>query len=64
MLSDDTLRLEVKALKAFKNVSYKCLGTELGIKPRSFSSWVRGDYNLSPANKRTLEQIIKKYKER
>lgn len=62
MIDDNTLRLEVRQLKINKNISYKDIGLELGIKVKSFYGWIRGSYNLNDANKRKLELIISKYK--
>ena len=63
MINDNTLRLEVKSLKIYKDINYKELSQELGIKPKSFYGWLKDDFNLSTANKSKLELIIRKYKE-
>lgn len=63
MLTDTALRLEAKALKIYRDISYKELSEELGIKPKSFYGWMNEDFNLSSSNKRKLEQIVKRYKE-
>lgn len=63
MITDNALRLEVKQLKVYKDISYKELSEELGIKPKSFYGWLKEDFSLSAANKRKLELIVSRYKE-
>ena len=63
MNTDTALRNEVKGLKAYKNINYKALSEELGIKPKSFYGWLKEDFNLSSANKRKLELIVSRYKD-
>lgn len=62
MITDNALRHDVKCLKAFNNVSYKELSSQIGIKPKSLYAWLKEDFNLSAENKRKLELIIKSYK--
>lgn len=63
MITDNALRLEVKQLKVYKDINYKELSEELGIKPKSFYGWLKEYFNLSAANKRKLELIVSRYKE-
>jgi len=63
MITDNALRLEVKQLKVYKDINYKELSQELGIKPKSFYGWLKEDFNLSAANKRKLELIVSRYKD-
>lgn len=63
MITDNALRLEVKQLKVYKDINYKELSQELGIKPKSFYGWLKEDFNLSAANKRKLDLIISRYKD-
>ena len=63
MITDSTLRLEVKLLKVYNNIRYKELSEKLGIKSKSFYGWLKEDFNLSDENKRKLSLIISEYKE-
>lgn len=62
MYSDNQLRQQIKFLKVLNNINYKTISNELGIKPKSFYSWLKGSFNLSPENNRKLETIINKYR--
>ena len=63
MITDNALRLAVKQLKVYKDISYKELSEELGIKAKSFYGWLKEDFNLSATNKRKLDLIISRYKD-
>lgn len=62
MYSDDYLRRQIKLLKALNDINYKSISNELGIKPKSFYSWLKGAFNLSSENNRKLETIINFYR--
>lgn len=51
---DDALRQEVKLLKAYKNVSYKELSQQIGIRTKSFYNWLHGEYDFS---ERTADKL-------
>lgn len=61
MKTDVSLRKEVKLLKALHNVTYKSISSQLDIKQKSFYGWLKGDFDLSPDNKRLLQVILNKY---
>ena len=63
MLSQEVLRKEVKAAKAFHNISYKSMAEQIQIKQKSFYSWLKGDYSLSYQKQRDLEKYILRFKE-
>lgn len=47
MMTESTLRNEVKSLKAFSNVNYNSIANCLDVKISSFYSWLRGNYSFS-----------------
>ena len=55
---DNTLRQEVKLLKAYKNVSYKQLAEQLGIKTKSFYNWLHGEYDFSERTAERLQNVL------
>lgn len=55
---DNTLRQEVKLLKAYKNVSYKQLAEQLGIKTKSFYNWLHGEYDFSERTAERLHSVL------
>lgn len=54
---DNTLRQEVKLLKVYKNVSYRQLAEQLGIKTKSFYNWLHGEYDFSERTANKLHNI-------
>ena len=57
------LREECKKLKVFQNISYKELADFLEIKPNSFYSWLKGEYEFSQEKQTLLSEIINYLKE-
>lgn len=55
---DDTLRQNVRLLKVYKNISYKELAQQLGIKTNSFYNWLRGEYSFSQETAKKLKYIV------
>lgn len=55
---DNRLRQEVKLLKVYKNVSYKQLAEDLGIKTKSFYNWLHGEYSFSDKTAERLHNIL------
>ena len=43
---NDTLRKQVRELKCYRNIQYKDIAEQIGIKPSSFNSWLKGYYNF------------------
>lgn len=60
---NETLRREVKIIKALQKISYKEFSEYLGIKQSSFYSWVNGQYDLSADKIMLLNSIIQDIKE-
>lgn len=60
----DSLRYEVKQLKAIKDISYKEISELLGMNTRSFYAWLKNNYNLGEKKQRNLLNIIKDLRER
>ena len=58
------LRKECKMLKALQGISYKELAEYIELKPNSFYSWLKGEYELSSQKERQLNEIIHCLKER
>lgn len=55
---DNTLRQEVKLLKVYKNISYRQLAEQLGIKTKSFYNWLHGEYSFSDRTAERLHSIV------
>ena len=60
---NDFLRKQVKALKAFQDISYKELANYLSIRDTSFYNWLKGYYDLSEKKQQELQEIISNLKE-
>lgn len=58
MMNDNTLRKEVRKLKAFQQITYKEISELLECSTSSIYSWLRGNFNFSPERKRHLQAII------
>ena len=63
MLSDETLRENVKKLKIYQNIPYKELAELLEIKTNSFYNWLKCQYTFSDARKLQLEDLINTLRE-
>ena len=63
MLSDETLRENVKKLKVYQDIPYKELAELLQIKTNSFYNWLKGQYSFSDARKLQLEDLVNTLKE-
>lgn len=59
----DSLRYEVKQLKAIKDISYKKVSEMLGMNTRSFYAWLNNNYNLGEEKQRKLFNIVKELRE-
>lgn len=57
-MDDEVLRVEVKIIKTFYNITYKTIADELGIKQRSFYNWLAGQFDFSSRRKRQLKRYI------
>lgn len=57
-MNDDVLRNECRALKAFKDISYKKQAELLDVHYSSFHNWLHGYYSFSESRKRALKQVI------
>lgn len=57
MTNQDSLRKQVKLLKALQGITYKELAELLEIKTNSFYSWLNNNYDLGE-EKETLLQVI------
>lgn len=57
------LRKECKMLKALQGISYKELAEYLELKPNSFYSWLKEEYELSDKKQKELKEIITNLKE-
>lgn len=55
---NDTLRKQVKILKATQNISYLEFAEFLEMKKNSFYNWLNGQYELSPKTTKRLQEII------
>lgn len=55
----DSLRFEVKQLKAVKDISYKEVSELLGMNTRSFYAWLKNNYNLGEEKQCKLFNIVK-----
>lgn len=63
MINDEIMRREVRATKAFYNVSYKQIALLLGISQKSMYNWLGKEYSFSPDTLSRLAAIIEKIKE-
>lgn len=59
----DNLRKECKMLKALQGISYKEMAEYLELKPSSFYSWLKGEYELSNRREAELREILTNLKE-
>lgn len=60
---DELLRNECKYLKCYKDISYKQIADQLGIKQDSFYNWLKGYYSFSYKRRVQLQYIISALKE-
>ena len=54
----DDLRKRVKMLKALQGIQYKELAEYIELPPKSFYSWLNGQYEFSYERERKLLQIL------
>ena len=59
----DYLRTEVKLLKALQGIQYKELAEYIELKPKSFYSWLNGQFEFSEEREARLKDIIEILKE-
>ena len=60
---NESLRKQVKILKALENISYKEIAEYLEINQNSFYNFINGQYNLSQEKAERLQEIIINLKE-
>lgn len=60
---NESLRKQVKILKALQNISYKEIAEYLEINQNSFYNFINGQYNLSQEKAERLQEIIINLKE-
>lgn len=60
---NESLRKQVKMLKALQNISYKEIAEYLEINQNSFYNFINGQYNLSQERAERLQEIIINLKE-
>ena len=60
---NESLRKQVKILKALQNISYKEIAEYLEINQNSFYNFINGQYNLSQEKAERLQDIIINLKE-
>lgn len=53
------LRKQVKALKAFQNISYATIAKEIGISRGAFYNWLHDDYEFSYKTEYKLKEYIR-----
>lgn len=63
MINNDIMRKEVRAVKAFQNVSYKKIAELLGISQKSMYNWLGKEYSFSLDTLSRLSAIIDEIKE-
>lgn len=54
----DELRKKVKLLKALQQISYKEIAEYIELPPKSFYSWLNGQYEFSEERKKRLKDVI------
>ena len=60
---NDTLRKEVKLLKALQSITYTEIAEYMEIKQNSFYNWLNGQFELSQRNLERLQDIINTLRE-
>lgn len=55
---NDSLRRDVKLMKALQGISYAEIAEYLEIKQRSFYAWLHGQYELSFEKQQRLREIL------
>lgn len=59
-MDNKILRDKVKYVRAFHGITYKHLADLLGVKQKSFYSWLRAEYDFSYDRAKELSVIIQK----
>ena len=59
---NNTLRQEVRVLKALQNIKYKEIAEKIGISQDSIYNWLRGNYDFGEARLQRLSAVLKEYK--
>ena len=62
-MTNDELRIAVKELKLFQDISYTEIAEYLEIKQSSMFNWLKGQYDFSTKRMLALQEIITNLKE-
>lgn len=54
----DELRKKVKLLKALQQINYKEIAEYIELPPKSFYSWLNGQYEFSEERTKRLKDVI------
>lgn len=57
-MTQETLRKQVKMLKALQGIAYKEIAEYLEIKTNSLYSWLKGNYEFGEDKTKRLQEII------
>lgn len=60
---DESLRKDVKLLKALQGISYKEMASYVEITSNAFYNWLRNQYELSENKQKMLREVINTLRE-